>query len=75
MRNLIVIAALIGFVAELSFAGPSDANTRRHSKAAFDELDGVPTKAPKTTTAASAAVQTSAPSRPVSILDSEDKPE
>lgn len=67
MRNLMILVALVGLMATMAFAGPSDADTRRHSKAAFDELDGVPNKSPKTTStpAAPVAKQTPAPSRPV----------
>lgn len=39
MRNLMMLIALVGLMASLSFAGNSSAETRRHSADAFDELD------------------------------------
>ena len=39
MRNLIMLIALVGLMASLSFAGNSSTETRRHSSDAFDELD------------------------------------
>ena len=39
MRNLMMLIALVGLMASLSFAGNSSAETRRHSSDAFDELD------------------------------------
>lgn len=39
MRNLMMLIALVGLMASLSFAGNSSTETRRHSADAFDELD------------------------------------
>ena len=47
MRNLTILVALVSLMASLCFAGPSDADTRRHSKDAFDELDGPKVKTPR----------------------------
>lgn len=51
MRKPMILVALLGIMTGLCFAGPdSDADTRRHSKAAFDELDRPAPRAPKAPT-------------------------
>ena len=59
MRKIMTLVALVGLMAGLCFAG--DADTRRHSKAAFDELDGVGPKTPKATSTSTAGTPVAKP--------------